>query len=136
MRHLSRHSQNREHREIAESNLHLNADPRALCVGCHDIKDESLVKAHQGQPFGRADCLTCHAMHQSDGPKLVQKFAHRPYADKSCDVCHQAPKDGKVVLTKTDSKELCVSCHDETAKKIQSAKVQHAGAQGGLPRLP
>ena len=27
-------------------------------------------------------------------------------------------------------KELCVTCHDEQAKKIASAKVQHPGAQG------
>ncbi len=113
-----------------ESNLHLSANPHELCVGCHDTKSESLVKAHRGQPFEKADCLACHAVHQSDGPKLIQKFVHRPYADKSCDTCHQAPKDGKVVLTKTDSKALCIQCHAETANMIQSAKVQHAGAQG------
>jgi len=113
-----------------ESNLHLNADPHTLCVGCHDVKNESLVKAHQGQPFEKADCLSCHAVHQSDGPKLMQRFPHRPYADKSCDACHQAPKDGKVILTKPDSKALCVECHAKTVNAIQSAKVQHAGAQG------
>ena len=113
-----------------ESNLHLNTDPHTLCVGCHDVKGESLVKAHRGQPFEKADCLACHAVHQSDGPKLIQKFAHPPYASGSCDICHQAPKDGKVVLTKTDSKALCVQCHAEAAGRIQSAKVQHAGAQG------
>ena len=113
----------------AEFNLHLAADPRALCATCHDLKDESLVRAHQGQPFGNADCLTCHATHQSDGPKLAQKFVHLPYAGKSCDVCHQAPKDGKVVLARSNSNELCVSCHEATAAKIKSATVQHAGAQ-------
>jgi len=113
-----------------ESNLHLNAEPHTLCVGCHDVKSESLVKAHRGQPFEKADCLACHAVHQSDGPKLVQKFAHRPYADKSCDTCHQAPKDGKVVLAKTDSKALCIECHAKTADMIQSAKVRHPGAEG------
>jgi predicted CXXCH cytochrome family protein len=112
-----------------ESNLHLNAEPHALCVGCHDVTSESLVKAHRGQPFEKANCLACHAVHQSDGPKLVQKFAHRPYEDKSCDTCHQAPKDGEVVLAKTDSKALCVECHAETAGMIQNAKVPHAGAQ-------
>ncbi len=113
-----------------ESNLHLSADPHTLCVGCHDVKNESLVKAHQGQPFEKADCLACHAVHQSDGPKLIQKYAHTPYASKSCDACHQAPKDGKVVLTKADSKALCLDCHADTNNKIQGAKVQHAGAMG------
>jgi predicted CXXCH cytochrome family protein len=113
-----------------ESNLHLTVAPHTLCLRCHNIKDESLIKAHRGQPFDTADCLTCHAAHQSDGPKLVQKFAHRPYATKMCNVCHQAPKDGKVVLTKTDPKAVCIQCHAETAKKIQNAGVQHAGALG------
>ena len=39
-------------------------------------------------------------------------------------------KDGKVVLTQTDSKALCVTCHSEQAEKIEKAKVQHPGAQG------
>jgi predicted CXXCH cytochrome family protein len=111
-----------------ESSLHLSAAPHTLCVGCHDVKNESLIAAHKGQPFEKADCLACHAVHQSDGPELIQKYPHRPYADKSCDICHQAPKDGKVVLTKADSKALCISCHAETNNKIHAAKVQHAGA--------
>jgi predicted CXXCH cytochrome family protein len=112
-----------------ESSLHLNADPHTLCVGCHDVKSESLVTAHRGQPFETADCLACHAVHQSDGPKLIQKFTHRPYADKSCDLCHQAPKDGRVVLTKTEPKELCLECHAETETNMLRAKVEHAGAK-------
>ncbi len=117
-------------RENPEAKLHLSKEPHTLCVGCHDVTSEALVKAHRGQPFEKANCLACHAVHQSDGPKLAQKFAHRPYADKSCDACHQAPKDGRVVLTKADSKELCLNCHAETVSKIQSAKVQHPGAKG------
>ncbi len=112
-----------------ESSLHLSANPHELCVGCHDVQSESIVNAPRGQPFEKADCLACHAVHQSDGPKLVQRFPHRPYAEKSCNSCHQAPKDGKVVLTKTDTKALCVECHAKTASMIQSAKVQHPGAQ-------
>ena len=61
---------------------------------------------------------------------LMQTFTHPPFADKSCDTCHQPAKDGKVVLTQADSKALCVTCHDEQAKKIDSAKVPHPGAQG------
>jgi predicted CXXCH cytochrome family protein len=113
-----------------ESSLHLTADPHTLCVGCHDVKSETLVKAHRTQPFEKSDCLSCHAVHQSDGPKLIQKFVHRPYADKACDACHQAPKEGKVVLTKSDSKSICIECHASTVTAIEGAKVQHAGAQG------
>jgi predicted CXXCH cytochrome family protein len=113
-----------------EFEYHQKKDPREECVECHDLKTEAIASAHQGQPVIGSNCLNCHDIHQSDGPKLIQKFVHAPYAKKSCDICHQAPKDGKVVLTKASSKELCLSCHEETAKKIQSAKVQHAGAKG------
>ena len=60
----------------------------------------------------------------------MQAFLHNPFENKMCDTCHQPAKDGKVVLTNSDTKALCVTCHDEQAKKIDTAKVQHPGAQG------
>ena len=60
----------------------------------------------------------------------MQKFTHPPFAERQCDICHQPAKDGKVVLTQTDAKALCVTCHAEKAEKIEKAKVQHPGAQG------
>jgi predicted CXXCH cytochrome family protein len=109
---------------------HLTKATPALCLDCHDAKDETLVKAHQGQPFGNANCVQCHDPHQSDSAKLMQKFTHQPFADKSCDTCHAAAKDGKVVLTADDAKTLCVTCHGDKAEQIEKAKVQHPGAQG------
>ena len=63
-------------------------------------------------------------------PKLLAKFTHPPFAEKQCEICHAPAKDGKVVLTQTDVKALCVTCHDEKAKLIDSAKVPHPGAAG------
>lgn len=60
----------------------------------------------------------------------MAKFLHPPFADKSCDLCHAPAKDGKVVLTQTNVKDLCVTCHDDKAKLIETAKVQHPGAAG------
>jgi len=108
----------------------LKKDVPSLCLECHDPKDPGLVKAHQDQPFAAANCLQCHNPHQSAKPKLLQTFLHAPFESKMCDTCHQPPKDGKVVLANHDSRALCVSCHDETAKQIESAKVRHPGAQG------
>jgi predicted CXXCH cytochrome family protein len=34
------------------------------------------------------------------------------------------------VLTQKDVKSLCVTCHEEQAKRIETAKVQHPGAAG------
>ncbi len=113
-----------------EFDFHLTKATPALCVDCHDPKDADLQKAHSNQPFGTADCLQCHDPHQSDTPKLMAQFMHPPFADKQCDTCHAPAKDGKVVLTQADAKSLCVMCHDEIAKQIESAKVQHPGAAG------
>ncbi len=113
-----------------ENRFHLTKSAPALCLDCHDPKDAALQKAHQGQPFATADCLGCHDPHQSAAPKLMAKFMHPPFADKSCDICHAAPKDGKIVLTQTSAKAVCVTCHDDKAKLIDTAKVQHPGAAG------
>ena len=109
---------------------HLKKDVPALCLDCHDAKDAGLQKAHLNQPFEAANCLQCHNPHQSAKPKLMQTFLHSPFEAKMCDSCHQPAEDGKVVLTNHDTRALCVSCHDEQAKKIESAKVKHPGALG------
>jgi len=114
----------------AEFDFHLTKAPPSLCLDCHDPKDASLQKAHQNQPFEKADCLTCHDPHQSDAPKLMAKFMHPPFADKQCDTCHAPAKDGKVVLTQADAKSLCVTCHSDKAELIEKAKVPHPGAAG------
>lgn len=114
----------------AENRFHLTKAAPALCADCHDPKDATLQTAHQNQPFASANCLQCHDPHQSAQPKLMARFLHPPFADKSCDTCHAPAKDGKVVLTQADAKALCVTCHDDKAKLIESAKVQHPGAAG------
>jgi predicted CXXCH cytochrome family protein len=113
-----------------EFDFHLTKAPPALCIDCHDPKGEDLQKAHQNQPFDKANCVSCHDPHQSASPKLMAKFTHPPFADKQCDVCHAPAKDGKVVLTQADAKSLCVTCHSDKAELIEKAKVPHPGAAG------
>ncbi len=125
--HITHKTGDPNHREFR---LHLTKDAPALCLDCHDAKDENLIKAHQGQPFAGADCVTCHDPHQSDRPKLMQKFVHLPFGEKQCDTCHQPAKDGKVVLTSASAKEVCLTCHAEKGEQIAKAKVQHPGAAG------
>lgn len=110
---------------------HLTKASPALCLDCHDGSDAALAKAHQEQPFAGADCVACHDPHASPAPKILQKFVHQPFGDKSCDVCHAPATDGKVVLTQADAGAVCAVCHEETAKKIESAAVPHAGAAAG-----
>jgi predicted CXXCH cytochrome family protein len=108
---------------------HLTKPTPALCLDCHQ-KDDALTKAHKGQPFEKADCVTCHNPHQSSSPKLMQKFVHSAFEGGACDTCHADAKDGKVVLTQPSEKELCGMCHADQVEKIAKAKVQHPGAQG------
>lgn len=115
-----------------EFRQHLTKDAPALCLDCHDPKDANLIKAHQDQPFAKADCLSCHDPHQSKSPKLLQAFVHAPFegGKDSCATCHAPAKDGKVVLTQASAKELCLTCHSDKAEQIEKAKVQHPGAAG------
>ncbi len=108
---------------------HLTKDAPALCVDCHDVKDEKLVKAHHGQPFETADCVQCHDPLSTDSPHLLQAFQHEPFKSQDCDDCHAPAKNGKVVLTQKDVKSTCGMCHEEQAKQIANAKVKHPGAQ-------
>ncbi len=114
----------------SEFKYHLTKATPALCLDCHDAGDAALAKAHQNQPFGKADCLSCHDPHQSNRPKLMQAYVHMPFAEKQCDTCHGAAKDGKVVLTQASAKAVCVSCHSDKSEQIEKAKVQHPGAAG------
>jgi predicted CXXCH cytochrome family protein len=113
-----------------EFDYHLTKAAPALCLDCHDAKDATLNNAHQGQPFATANCTQCHDPHQSAAPKLMQKFTHVPFQGGSCATCHAPAKDGKVVLTNSDTRALCVTCHSDQAEKIEKAKVQHPGAAG------
>lgn len=116
--------------EDTAGQFHLAKGSPALCLDCHDVKDEGLIKTHHGQPFGKADCLECHDPHQSDSPKLLQKFTHNPFAKQQCETCHVPAQNGKVILVKAGVKELCVTCHADQAKKIATAAFQHPGAAG------
>jgi predicted CXXCH cytochrome family protein len=113
-----------------ENLYHLTKAAPALCIDCHDLKDEALEKTHRRQPFGSANCLECHDPHQSAVPKLMAKFMHTPFAEKSCELCHAPAKDGKVVLNQASVRDVCATCHDDKAKLIATAMVQHPGAAG------
>jgi predicted CXXCH cytochrome family protein len=117
-------------RGAREFDYHLTKDAPALCLDCHDVKDAGLIKAHQGQPFGTADCLTCHDPHESASKHLMAKYTHSPFAGGQCDACHAPAKDGKVVLTAPTAKEICLGCHSDKGEQIEKAKVQHPGAAG------
>jgi len=116
--------------ENPDGMFHLAKATPALCLDCHDVKDAGLIKSHRSLPFSKADCLECHDPHQSDSPKLLQKFVHNPFAKQQCEACHAPSDGGKVVLVKAEVKQLCVTCHADQAKKIETSAFQHPGATG------
>jgi predicted CXXCH cytochrome family protein len=113
-----------------ENRFHLVKAAPALCLDCHDANDAQMKKAHNNQPFAGADCVQCHDPHQSDAPKLMAKFQHAPFMGNGCDTCHAPAKDGKVVLVQADTRTLCLTCHDDKGRQIETARVQHPGASG------
>lgn len=113
-----------------DAEFHLTKATPGLCLDCHDVKDSGLIEAHSKQPLAGADCIQCHDPHQSTSTKLLQANLHSPFEAKLCDTCHAPAKDGKVALTQPDARAVCLACHKETGKKIESAKTPHAGAQG------
>ena len=63
----------------AKTEHYLNAAQAEVCSGCHDYKEEKVVKAHKGQPFQTSTCGGCHDPHASDLPKLMAAHAHGPF---------------------------------------------------------
>ena len=82
-----------------EFRYHLTKTSPALCPDCHDPKDEQMVKAHQGQPIEKSDCLRCHDPHQSTSLQLMREFQHSPFESKSCDLpCAGERRQGRAHL--------------------------------------
>jgi predicted CXXCH cytochrome family protein len=102
----------------------------AKCLECHDLKDPKLQKSHHNMLFATSNCLSCHQPDHQGGPKHLRAFEHPPFATGNCELCHAPAVDGKVKLNQPSEKALCLSCHDDKVKLIDSSKVHHPGASG------
>ena len=111
--------------ETSEGRFHLTAAQPDLCLACHDVSEESVQKAHLGQPFATSRCSECHNPHGSERAKLINNFAHPPFEEKQCEICHAEPKEGKVVVNEGGTRALCYMCHEEKKVLIEQAKVPH-----------
>jgi len=109
----------------AEGVFHLTQAEPELCQTCHDPADAALQEAHLGQPIARAACTECHNPHGSEQTKLLNNFVHSPFADKQCDLCHQEPREGQVVLVEGARRELCLTCHSDMQERLHQAKFTH-----------
>lgn len=99
-----------------------------LCTQCHKI-DSTLLAPHSGYDIATADCLECHNPHLSTVPKLVRTNSHPPFAEKSCDDCHEKGEEGTVKLS-GEITAVCSSCHDDITSEMKLPTL-HAPFAGG-----
>lgn len=112
-----------------EGTFHLVEGQPALCLSCHDVAGAALKKAHSNQPFATSSCTECHNPHGSDRQKLINSFAHSPFVDGMCDVCHADTQGGNVVLVEGARQANCLSCHSDVEEKLSQTKIPHAALQ-------
>jgi len=147
------------HSPHQSDNKGLLVEPRAqLCLGCHiDVQHdmEKAVSIHQPvkeacagchdphggtnkffHPATGADlCKSCHADFLNEA--ATAKFPHSPMtADKECQACHAPHASSQAGLLGSDTKTLCLGCHDKevhgaggeiynVAERLQDATFVH-----------
>ncbi|TSK05085.1 MAG: cytochrome C [Geobacter sp.] len=117
-----------------------------LCRECHTVPGTKKV-VHD--PVKGGECVSCHAPHGADTPKLLKdvkgedslcfachdkgpfarKTVHGPVAEGSCDACHDPHESDNKGLLKKVGRELCLSCHEDFGKKMRTATVVHPPVQ-------
>lgn len=101
----------------------LTAALPGLCLTCHDAADPGLVKKHLGADLAKVMCTSCHDPHGSPGKHLLAAGSvHPPFAEGSCDSCHEG---SAAKLVENGGKKLCYACHSEIEDVVSKAKVQH-----------
>jgi len=140
---LSCHQQAaREHPLKDGKSYPLAAKGAELCNRCHDpFGKKKLVHA----PVQEGDCLSCHKAHGAKGRFLLddgedqgalcfgchdsapfaREYVHGPVAMGNCTACHDPHQSDAKSLLKRGSRELCLSCHSEFAKKMRAAAIIH-----------
>lgn len=113
------------HAAHASENANQLADAApALCLNCHDAADSALSKKHLGAKLDTLACTSCHDPHGSQqAPLLLSTSLHSPFADRSCDSCHDGAASK---LNENGSRTLCFACHSDMEEQIAKVKVPHA----------
>jgi predicted CXXCH cytochrome family protein len=119
-----------------------------LCAQCHDLPMQQFVHG----PFERGQCMLCHEPHQSAAKGLVRgpggrehclschlvtevellnaSHVHEP-ARHDCLNCHHPHSSPYLAQTAAAPRDLCVSCHDSFASRLDSAAFVHGATNTG-----
>jgi len=89
-----------------------------LCKGCHDMKKPIFLKQHMNYPVENTKCTICHSVHGSNRAGLIYDTAHKPFASKSCNLCHEGPAAPNPLALKKKGFELCRGCHNNLINDI------------------
>ncbi len=119
------HSSSREHLLVE--------DEKVLCSGCH----EDAAGKHDFPSFDKLACSDCHDPHLAGKKNPILAKAHEPFAEGSCDACHDT-KDGEVLkIVDTTSRDMCAACHGDIMDLVEggSGHFQDGGAKGSAACL-
>lgn len=120
-----------------------------LCFGCHGSFPEKKV-VHP--PVRKGTCTACHNPHGAPGKYLIdadngqtkfctgchdagmftKKNVHPPVAEGKCTACHDPHQsDEKSLLLGGGVPKLCLKCHPDVMKKLESAAFVHPPVKQG-----
>lgn len=103
-----------------------------MCYMCHDDKNRLM---HVHSPVAEGDCSVCHDPHSSKYKSLIKDdfsdnacvdchfietetamTVHGPVMEGNCQDCHNPHQSDHKYNIKKESKEMCLSCHDQEIK--------------------
>ncbi|GAB4388401.1 MAG: cytochrome c3 family protein [Thermodesulfovibrionales bacterium] len=96
--------------------------PNKVCQKCHaprcNVKGVSITHA-----TSKMNCTQCHSGHNSDIDGLFGPYGHRPFLDKSCELCHNPIEPDKKITTLAKGEELCFFCHSKDPENFRDGDV-------------
>lgn len=102
----------------------------ALCKGCHQIDKPLFAKQHVNYPVGNSRCTLCHNVHGSNKAGMIYDTSHPPFANKTCQLCHESASSPKPLALKKKGFELCRGCHSKTVNEMFAKNRLHLPVLG------
>jgi predicted CXXCH cytochrome family protein len=96
-----------------------------LCKKCHDTNKPLFAKQHMNYPVANSTCTLCHNVHGSDRAGIIYNTAHKPFAAKQCNQCHESEASAKPLALKKKGFELCRGCHNNMINVMFSKNRLH-----------